>query len=153
MASLVRQNPKIAMLVVTAAATAFFSLPIWLPLLLITSPFLLLTSLISMGLMTLLKGFFHVSLSVQQNFTEGSNRRRLGVQYVRGSLEDVYGREEGSLRENRVQEYLEDQLKSLNVIALGRRGSAEDLPCSFSFSAADSQLETLNHGLFCQDEA
>lgn len=66
-----------------------------------------------------------------------------------GRLEDVHMREEGFLKQSRVHEYLEDQLKNLNVEALERSESAEDpLPCSFSFGP----LESLNASLPCHEE-
>lgn len=153
MASLVRGHPKTAML--AAAATCFICLPILFPLLLISSPFLVFTSLFSVGLMTLFRSLLrliHLSFSLQRRIT-GNNKRRVRVQEFAGndrygSLEDVHMRE-GFLKQSRVHEYLEDQLKNLNVEALERSESGEDpLPCSFSFGP----LESLNASFSCHEE-
>ncbi|MCO5558158.1 hypothetical protein L7F22_011735 [Adiantum nelumboides] len=150
MASLVHRHSKTAVF----AATAVFCLPFWLPLLLITSPFLLFTSLFSVGVLTFLKCLFILSLRMQRSLNGGCNgRRRLGMQGQPG-LEDVRKRDEGSMLEDRIHEYLEDQLKNLNVVAFGRTESAEDLlPCSFSFGRADGLKDFSNYGLLSHDEA
>ncbi|KAI5062726.1 hypothetical protein GOP47_0023265 [Adiantum capillus-veneris] len=152
MASLARRHPKTALL--AAATTAVVCLPFWLPLLLITSPFLLFTSLFSMGVMALLKFLFLLSLRVQRSLTDANRRRRLGMQYAgMQGFEDVHRRDEGCLRENRIHEYLEDQLKNLSVVAFGRTESAEDLPCSFSFGGIDGHIDAFNYGRLSHDEA
>ncbi|KAH7286604.1 hypothetical protein KP509_32G014700 [Ceratopteris richardii] len=95
----------------------------------------------------LVKHLLRVTFFVHRTLASGRNVRRLGGQEDPKTLDEdfIIRGQEQSLKENRVHEYLEDQLKNLNVMAIGRTDSKGDLlPYSFSFRC-DPSMEVIDH--------